>query len=85
MKNNKYIEQSKLIEDYFNHIARADNLVVSGIQETMRYVEAGAIKRIVCYENLNILRVPVRNPDTEEILAIYVKPENIDNPDCYRG
>lgn len=46
-------------------------------------METGAIKKLICLENLDILRIPVRNSETGELTSIYSKPENVGNPQIY--
>lgn len=58
----------------------ADNLVVYGVQETMKYVEGGVVGKIICYEGLDYLRIKLKNPETGVMSTIYVKPENANKP-----
>ena len=50
---------------FFDHLRKVDGLSVSGVDETMKYLEAGAIKKIICYENLDYLRLKMKNPQTD--------------------
>jgi stalled ribosome rescue protein Dom34 len=43
------MKEKQLISGFFDHIALGDNLVVYGVQDTMKLVEAGAVGKIVCY------------------------------------
>ncbi len=49
LANLKFIKEKQLISDFFDHIALGDNLVVYGVQETMKMIESGAVGKIVCY------------------------------------
>ncbi len=40
----------------------------------MKYVEAGVIKKIICFEDLDTIRLRLRNCKTEQIETKYVKP-----------
>ena len=61
-----------------------DNLVVYGITETMKLIESGAVGKIVCYEDLNYIRVRLRNSETDTITSVYIRPENITNAELYK-
>ena len=82
--NLKFIKEKQLISDFFDHIALGDNLVVYGVSDTMKLIESGAVGKIVCYEDLNYIRLRLRNSETDAISSIYIKPEQITNPDIYK-
>ena len=84
LTNLKFIKEKQLISDFFDHIAMGDNLVVYGITETMKLIESGAVGKIICYEDLSYIRVRLRNAETDTVTAVYIKPENINNPDLYK-
>lgn len=62
LQNVKFMKEKDLISSFFDHIAQGDNLVVYGVQETMKYLETGVISKIICWEGLEYLRIRVRNP-----------------------
>lgn len=55
------MKEKELISKFFDHIAQGDNLVVYGIQETMKYLESGVISKVICFEGLDYLRIRVKN------------------------
>jgi peptide chain release factor subunit 1 len=82
--NVKFMKEKALISDFFDHIALGDGMVVYGIQDTMKLVEAGAVGKIVCWENLDYIRMKLRNTETGDVNTIYVKPENASKPELYK-
>ena len=84
LTNLKFIKEKQLISDFFDHIAIGDNLVVYGVTETMKLLESGAVGKLVCYEDLNYIRVRLRNNESDTINTIYIRPEQITNPDIYK-
>lgn len=84
LTNLKFIKEKQLISDFFDHIAIGDNLVVYGVTETMKLLESGAVGKLVCYEDLNYIRVRLRNNEKDTINTIYIRPEQITNPDIYK-
>ena len=82
--NVKFMKEKALISDFFDHVALGDGMVIYGIQDTMKLVEAGAVGKIVCWENLDYMRIKLKNTETGEISTIYVKPENAANPELYK-
>lgn len=84
LQNVKFMKEKELISQFFEHIALGDNLVVYGVQETMKYIESGVVGKIICYENLDYLRIKLKNPETGAFSTIYVKPEQANRPELYR-
>lgn len=82
--NVKFMKEKALISDFFDHIALGDNMVIYGVQDTMKLLESGAVGKIICYENLDYLRIKLRNTETGTISTIFVKPENVNNNALYQ-
>ena len=84
LQNIKFMKEKNLISDFFEHVALGDGMVVYGVQDTMKLVEAGAVGKIVCYEELNYVRVMLRNVETQNTHCIYIRPDQLTNPDHYK-
>jgi len=37
-------------------------MVVYGVQDTMKLIESGAVGKIICFEDLDYMRIKLRNP-----------------------
>lgn len=59
-------------------------MVVYGVQDTMKLIESGAVGKIICYEDLDYIRIKLRNPETLNFHCIYVKPNQASNPELYK-
>lgn len=84
LANVKFMKEKEIISQFFDHIALGDNMVVYGIQETMKYLESGVVGKIVCFEGLDYLRIRVKNVETGALSTIYTKPENASNAALYK-
>jgi peptide chain release factor subunit 1 len=84
LTNLKFIKEKHLISGFFDHIALGDNMVIYGVQDTMKLIESGAAGKIICYEDLNYIRIKLRNTETGTFSAIYVKPEQASNAELYK-
>jgi peptide chain release factor subunit 1 len=81
--NVKFMKEKALIADFFDHIALGDGMVVYGIQDTMKLVETGAVGKVICYEDLDYIRMRLRNTETDAITTVYVKPENASKKELF--
>lgn len=59
-------------------------MVIYGVHDTMKLIESGAVGKIICYEDLNYIRIRLRNPEDDKITAHYVRPEQLTSPDLYK-
>lgn len=50
-------------------------MVVYGIEDTMKALEAGVIDVLICYEGIDWKRVKIRNKETLKENVFHVKPE----------
>jgi peptide chain release factor subunit 1 len=82
--NLRFIKEKQLISGFFDHIALGDNMVIFGVQDTMKLVESGAVGKIICFEDLNYIRIRLRNTENGNIVSCYLKPEQLTNPDIYK-
>lgn len=78
--NLKFMKEKALISGFFEHIAIGDGMVIYGVQDTMKLIESGAVGKIVCYEDLDYIRIKLRNSETQTTSTIYVKPSQATNP-----
>ncbi len=78
------MKEKALISDFFSHIEIGDGLVIYGVQDTMKLIETGAVGKIVCYEDLDYIRIKLKNTETQGFSCIYVKPNQATNPDLYK-
>lgn len=55
-------------------------MVVYGCDDTMRALEAGTLETILIFENIDYMRLKLRNKDTESFSVLYVKTADVKNP-----
>ena len=62
---------------FFDEIAQDTGKYVFGINDTLTCLEMGAVETLVCWEDLAIQRVSLKNSQTEEEHIKYLRPEEI--------
>jgi len=75
LTNVKFIYEKKLVSKFFEEIALDTEMIVYGVQDTLKALEVSAIESLVVNENLEINRYEIKNPQTEEIKVLYLSPQ----------
>lgn len=62
--NVKFIREKKCISEFFDEISLDTGKYVYGVEETVRSMEMGALKTLIVWENLDIIRYTLRAAGT---------------------
>merc|ERR1719435_755599 len=57
----KFIQEKKLIGRYFDEISQDTGKYCFGVDDTLKALEMGAVETLICWENLDIQRVTLKN------------------------
>ena len=66
LKSLKYVQEKKLIEQFFQEIAKDSGLYCFGVEETIRALESGAIETLLVWEKFEFLRCTFKLPDNSK-------------------
>merc|ERR1712130_380399 len=61
LANVKFIQEKKLIGRYFDEISQDTGKYCFGVDDTLKALEMGAVETLICWENLDIQRVTLKN------------------------
>eukprot|EP00123_Amoebidium_parasiticum_P000047 comp10129_c0_seq1/m.4962 comp10129_c0_seq1/g.4962 ORF comp10129_c0_seq1/g.4962 comp10129_c0_seq1/m.4962 type:complete len:435 (-) comp10129_c0_seq1:668-1972(-) len=75
LMNVKFIQEKKLIMKYFEEIAQDTGKYCFGIGDTLKALEMGAAEVTIVWENLEITRYEVKNPNSDDVIVHYLTPE----------
>jgi len=84
LKNVKFVQEKKLISKYLDEVSQDTGKYCFGIKETMQGLDMGAVETLICWEELEILRLQLRNPHTKTEEVLYLTPEAAKNPKLYK-
>ena len=73
--NVKFISEKKLLSAFFSEISQDTGKYCFGVEDTLKALEMGAVERLVVYENLDVVRIVLRNPATEAEVVHFFNPE----------
>jgi peptide chain release factor subunit 1 len=81
LANVKFIREKQLLNDYMQEIAKDTNRYCFGIRDSMRALEMGSIKTLLVWENLELVRFVLKNPNTNETKEMYLTPKEGEETD----
>eukprot|EP00696_Hemimastix_kukwesjijk_P020260 gnl/Hemi2/9818_TR3410_c0_g1_i1.p1 gnl/Hemi2/9818_TR3410_c0_g1~~gnl/Hemi2/9818_TR3410_c0_g1_i1.p1 ORF type:complete len:450 (-),score=194.06 gnl/Hemi2/9818_TR3410_c0_g1_i1:57-1406(-) len=76
----KFIQEKKLVTQYFEQVSQDTGKYCFGVDHTMRALEMGAVETLIVWEGLEHNRLLLRHPVTQEEKVIIVTPEAEKNP-----
>lgn len=69
LSNVKFIQEKKLINEYFEEISQDSGRFCYGVDDTLKALELGAAETVIVYENLSIMRYTLKNAEGEETVV----------------
>jgi peptide chain release factor subunit 1 len=73
----KLIQEKKLLQKFFDEIAKDTFMYCYGVNDTMKCIEMGAMETIILYEDTNIMRYEIYDKNSPDVLQIahHLTPE----------
>merc|ERR1719384_3018915 len=84
LKNVKFIQEKRLISSFLDEVAQDTGKYCLGIKDTVQGLEMGAVSTLIVWENLDIIRIKIRNPHTDVENVHFLTPEAVKNEKLYR-
>lgn len=80
LQNVKFVKEKKLITQFMEEISQDTGKYVFGVDETLKAMEMGAVKTLIVWENLDITRYTLKNPQTEEVKILHLNSVQAKDP-----
>ncbi|XP_074593468.1 eukaryotic release factor 1 [Brevipalpus obovatus] len=74
LSNVKFIQEKKLIGKYFDEISQETGKYCFGVEDTLKGLEMGAVETLIAWENLDINRYILKNPQTNDDKVLFLSP-----------
>lgn len=78
LSNVKFIQEKKLINEYFDHISKDSGKICYGIDDTLKAIEASAAETLIVFENLEITRWVLKTSEGKELVLHTTKAQEQD-------
>lgn len=79
LANVKFLQEKKLIADFFSEVSQDTGKYIYGLEETVNALEMGAVKKLIVWEALEIKRFVLRHPSTGDEKVVFCNPEKDKN------
>jgi peptide chain release factor subunit 1 len=84
LKNVKFIQEKKLITKFLDEVAQDTGKYCFGIKDTMQALDMGAVETLIVWENLDLLRLVIKNPHTDVEKVEFLTTAESKNEKLYR-
>ncbi|CAD5225504.1 unnamed protein product [Bursaphelenchus okinawaensis] len=78
----KFLQEKKLISNFFSEISQDTGKEVYGVQNTLQALEMGAVEILICWENLDVTRYELKNANGD-IKVAHLTPQQEKNKDNF--
>ena len=75
----KFIKEKKLLQSYFDEIARDTGKYIYGASQTIELLTSGSIEKLILWENLDLFRLTFQDLNTKKEREQIVKKEELDD------
>jgi peptide chain release factor subunit 1 len=62
LSNVKFVQEKKMLQAFYDEIAMDTQMVVFGVEDTLKAMELSALKRMILYEDIEVSRYEFSNP-----------------------
>merc|ERR1711934_106375 len=84
LANVKFIQEKKLIQQYFDEISQDTGKYCFGIKDTLHGLELGCVETLLCWEDLAVIRLTLRNNEEDTTIIKHLTPEEEEKPEHFR-
>merc|ERR1712048_1314513 len=84
LKNVKFIQEKKLISKFLDEVAQDTGKFCFGIKDTMQGLDMGAVETLIVWEELDIMRIKLRNPHNDKEETLFLTPKEAKCDALYR-
>lgn len=69
LANVKFVQEKKLLNQYFDEISQDSGKYCYGIEDTLKALDLGACETVIVYENLNTVRYTLKDSEDNEVIV----------------
>jgi peptide chain release factor subunit 1 len=87
LSNVKFVQEKKMLQKFYDEIAMDTQMVVFGVEDTLKAMEMSALERMILFEDIEVSRYEFINPAKGETRIKYMNelqekdPKNFKDPE----
>lgn len=74
LANVKFVQEKKLLDEYFDEISQDTGKFCYGIDDTLKALDLGAVEKLIVFENLETIRYTFKNSEDSEVIK-FAEPD----------
>lgn len=84
LANVKFVQEKKIIGKFFEEIALDTNMIVFGVEDTMKALDMTALESLMLFEEIEVMRYEIRNPVKNETNVYFLTPKQEEDPKYFK-
>ncbi|KAL3240282.1 translation termination factor eRF1 RNJ42_03500 [Nakaseomyces bracarensis] len=68
LANVKFVQEKKLLDEYFDEISQDTGKFCYGIDDTLKALDLGAVEKLIVFENLETIRYTFKDSEDNEVI-----------------
>jgi len=84
LTNVKFVHEKKVIGKFFEEISLDTQMIVFGVQDTIKAMELGALETMMLFENIEIMRYEIKNPVKNETKVFLLNAQQEQDPKYFK-
>jgi len=84
LQNVKFIQEKKLISQFFEEISQDTSKYCFGVEDTLKSLDIGAVQTLIVWENLDIMRYQFKNPSSGALSVVHLNKDQEKNQSVFK-
>ena len=84
LANVRFVEERKLVQNFFEAISLDTGMIVFGVVDTMKALEMSALTTILLYDEIEMMRYEIQVPGTDIKKVHYLTPKQEEDPKYFK-
>lgn len=84
LANVRFVEEKKLITNFFQEISLDTGMVVFGVHDVMKAIEMSAVEKVLLFDEIEHVRYVIKNPTNGETKTWYLSPAQEKDPKYFK-
>lgn len=84
LANVRFVEEKKLVTQFFQEISMDTGMVVFGVNDVMKALDMSAVEKVLLFEDVEYMRYVIKNPVTGESKTWYLNKKQEEDPKYFK-